>query len=373
MLGGLVGKSAEWVKAVEKGRLLPPRLSMLERISAALRVPLPDLVGNESPQIQALTGPAHAALAGVRSAINAQPSPTVAQAGLNELSERVSTAWRARHASPEHRTTLGALPPALIRDTRTASAVCGGAQRRIALGLESDVLGLTQMFLAYQPAAELLWRVAERSMVTAQESGDAHARAMAAWFMIEALRDAGDWDSAMEVNRSALDDAERHAEGGADVVAMIGALHTLAALTAARAGEEGRARRHRNNAEQVVRRLPSGYVHRWTWFSPEVAGFYALSVAVELRKGAEAVCAAGHVDPAAIASRQRRARHLVEVARAHHLRADAEAALGAVRKAMDAAPETVRYNAHARRIVLDLCGDATRRGAAGRLAAEIGL
>jgi transcriptional regulator with XRE-family HTH domain len=37
VLGGLVEKSPEWVKAVENGRLLPPRLPMLCRIAKALR------------------------------------------------------------------------------------------------------------------------------------------------------------------------------------------------------------------------------------------------------------------------------------------------------------------------------------------------
>ena len=35
VLGGLVGRSAEWVKAVETGRLQVPRLPMLLRIARA--------------------------------------------------------------------------------------------------------------------------------------------------------------------------------------------------------------------------------------------------------------------------------------------------------------------------------------------------
>lgn len=38
VLGGLVGRSAEWVKAVETGRLQVPRLPMLLRIARALNV-----------------------------------------------------------------------------------------------------------------------------------------------------------------------------------------------------------------------------------------------------------------------------------------------------------------------------------------------
>ncbi len=371
VLGGLVGKSAEWVKAIEKGRLLPPRLPMLERIATVLRVPLSDLVGEESPQIRTLSGPAHNALPQVRAAVNAVPQAGVTPA-LDELAVRVATAWKARHASPDHRTTLGELLPSLIRDARTASSVHTGPARRRAYALEADVLGLTQMYVAFQPAAELLWRVAERAMITSQESGDAHSRAVASWFMVEALREAGDWDSAMDVNLTAIHDAEEHVNGHDDLVAMVGALHSVAALTAARAGAEGQAWRHWDTAELVMRRIPN-HVHPQTWFSPSVVGFYKLSVAVELRKGPEAVRTASRIDPETITSRPRRARHLIEVARAHALRADADAALGAVQAAVAAAPETVRYNSHARRIVLELRDDSAQRSAAGQLAAKIGL
>lgn len=372
VVAGLVGRSTEWLRSIETGRRQPPRLDMLERLASVLKVPLSDLVGEQFPQIRALSGPAHSALAEVRAAVNAQPALD-AVPNLGELEARVATAWKARHASPDHRTTVGALLPGLLRDTKTATAVLTGPPRQRAYALEADTLGLAQMFIAYQPAHDLLWRVAERATFTAQESGDPHARAVAAWFMVEALRDGGDWDSAMDVNLAAIDDAERHVNGDENLVAMVGALHTVAALTAARAGEEGRAWRHQDAADAVMRRLPPEHVHPRTWFSPAVVGFYALSLSVELRKGPAAVRTAARIDPAQITSRPRRARHLVEVARAHHLRADSQSALDAVAAAIEAAPETVRYNSYARQIVLDLREDSARRSKAGHLAAKIGL
>lgn len=373
VLAGLLGMSVEWVRSMEKGRRQPPRIGMLEQIATALKVPLADIVGSQSQQIRDLSGPAHSALSDVRAAVNAPPSLNIAPPNLDELELRVATAWKARHASPDHRTALGQLLPGLIRDSRTASTLHDAGARRRAYGIESDVLGLAQMYVAFQPAAELLWRIAERAQITAQESADAHSRAVAAWFLVEALREGGDWDSAMDVNLAAIDDAERHVNGDLNLVAMVGALHTVAALTAARAGEEGRAWRHHDTAEQVVRRLPAGLVHPRTWFSSNVVGFYALSISVELRKGADAVRTASRIDADAITSRPRRARHLVEVARAHYLRGDANAALDAVGDAIQAAPETVRYSSYARAIVLDLRDDSGRRSRAGQLGSKIGL
>jgi len=52
-LGGLVGRSAEWVKSIEKGRLQMPRLDMLTQLAAALGCDLAELVGGKHPIIVA--------------------------------------------------------------------------------------------------------------------------------------------------------------------------------------------------------------------------------------------------------------------------------------------------------------------------------
>jgi transcriptional regulator with XRE-family HTH domain len=376
VLGGLVGKSAEWVKAVEKGKILPPRLPMLDKLAVVLKVPLGDLIGSHEEELHALAAPGHTALPAVRTALNEYTlAPDSPPPQLDELAIRVAAAWRARHSSPDHRTVLGGLLPGLIRETRLAVRTHEGVPRRQAQALAADVLGLTQMYLAYQPAAELLWRVADRAMGNAEESGDPHAIGGAAWFLVEALRDAGDWDTAMAVNLDALRAVEPHlADAGTDLLAMWGSLHTVAALTAARAGEEGRAWRHWDEANRVAQRLPAGYVHPRTWFSPPVVGFYGVSVAVELRKGHEALRQAARVAPDSIASRPRRARHLIEVARGHHLKADAAATVATLRAAFAAAPETIRYNGYARQITLELLdGHPELRPDVRDLAAKIGL
>lgn len=376
VVGGLVGRSPEWVKAIETGRLLPPRLPMLDRLARILNVSVADLVGDPSLPPDPVTAPGHAALPAVRDAINRypigsdQPPPD-----LELLAERIAAAWRARHGAPDHRTVLGGLLPGLIRDTQHAVRGHDGAQRRQAQALLADLLGLAQMFIAYQPDAALLWRVTDRALVAAHESGNLAAIAAATWFAMEAYRDAGDWDTAMAINLDVLGVVEpRLPAGDVDLLALYGALQTGAAFTAARMGEEGRAWRHFDQADEVSRRLPSGYAHPWTWFSTPVVGFYAVSVNVELQKGGEALRSARNVPPDSITSRPRRARHVIEVARGHRLRADHAATLAALRLAYETAPETIRYNSYARRMTLDLLeGPAPLRRDARDLAVKVGL
>jgi transcriptional regulator with XRE-family HTH domain len=376
VVGGLVGRSPEWVKAIETGRLLPPRLPMLDKLARILNVSVADLAGDPSMPPDPIVAPGHAALPAVREAISRYPLSSAAPPpDLELLGERIAAAWRARHGAPDHRTVIGALLPDLIRDAQLAVRGHDEAQRRRAQSLQADLLGLAQMFIAYQPDAALVWRVTDRAVVAAHESGDVTAIAGATWFAMEAYRDAGDWDTAMMINLDVLGIVEpRLASGTVDLLALYGALQTGAAFTAARMGEEGRAWRHFDQAAEVARRLPAGYAHPRTWFSSPVVGFYEVSVNVELQKGGEALRAARKVPPDSITSTPRRARHIIEVARGYRLRAAHSATLAALRLAYETAPETIRYNSYARQMTLDLLeGPAAVRRDARDLAVKVGL
>ncbi|MFI2711229.1 helix-turn-helix domain-containing protein [Micromonospora sp. NPDC018662] len=376
VLGGLVGRSAEWIKAVETDRILPPRVHMLDRIARALKVDVSALVGELSDRSAVVNGPEHPALASVRDAVNRFPrSADVPPEPLSSLRARLDAAWRARHQASDHRTVLGGLLPGLLRDAQRAALAYEAGDRRQAQALLAETLGLAQMFLAYQPAAELLWRVADRAMVAAQESGDPEAVAGAGWFLCQVHRDAGDWDTAMAVTLDILSGLEpRIADANTNLLALWGAVNFEAAYTAARAGEEGRAWRFWDRADAVASHLPAGFYQPQTSFSRVVMGAHAVTVAVELQKSGEAVRQARRHDAAAIPSRPRRARHLIEVARAHYGKNDKEAAVAFLGQAYESAPETIRFNGYARQITLDLLdGPRSTRDEARDLAMKVGL
>lgn len=128
-------------------------------------------------------------------------------------------------------------------------------------------------------------------------------------------------------------------------------------------------------ARAAAERLPADYYHPVTSFSRAVMGAHAVTVAVELHAGAESVRQAAAADTATIPSRPRRARHRIEEARGYQLDGQAEAALAALGKAYQAAPETVRYNGYARRIVLEETEskNSAQRRRASELAVRIGV
>lgn len=381
VLAGLLGKSPSWVKQVENGTLHTPGLPMILRVAEVLRVRnLGELTGDQTMSVDLFMGPGHAKLPAVRDAIDAFPfAPDREAPSAAHLSARLASAWSARHSAPNHREVIGGLLPGLIRDAQLAVRQADRAsERRAAQAVLAEVYGLSQFFLAYQPDSALLWRAAERGMVAAQESGDPHAIGLASWLTAQAHRDSGPahFDAADAVTLKTL----RYLtpllpDASDDVRAIAGALEFEAGYTAARRGDTGTAWRYWDTARKMAKRLPADYFHPATSFSLAVMGAHAVTVAVELHAGGESVRQAAKADARTIPSRPRRARHRIEEARGYQLDGQPETALATLDKAYEAAPETIRYNGYARRIILEETESKSpvQRQRAAELAVKIGV
>lgn len=377
-LGGLVCRSGSWVRSLETGRLKTPKLPLVLRLAEVLRVrDLSDLTGDQSMHVNLFTGPGHPRFAAVREALNSlQLGPAEAPPAAH-MSARLARAWQARHSAPNHRDVIGSLLPDLIRDAQSAVRVAATiADRKAAQASLAEVYFLAQFFCAYQPDAPLVWRVAERGMMAAQDSEDPHAIGLAAWLTTQAHRESTHLDAADAVTMETLRYLEPLLpDASTDVRAVAGALTVEAGLTAARRGETGTAWRYWDEARRLAEGLPAGYFHPVTSFSRAVIGAHAVTVAVETHAGGESVRQAARAEAEAIPSRPRRARHRIEQARAYHLDRQPDVALATLAQAHEAAPETVQYNGHARRIILEEAEakNADRRRRASELAARMGL
>ncbi|MFD8143824.1 helix-turn-helix domain-containing protein [Streptomyces sp. NPDC059708] len=378
-LGGLLGRSGSWVKAVETGRLRTPHLPLVLRVAEVLRVRnLSELTGDQSPHTDLFAGPGHPRFAAVREALNSLNLGSTREAPpAAHLTARLSRAWSARHSSPDHREVVGALLPDLIRDAQASVRQSNTvADRKAAQARLAETYFLAQFFCAYQPDAPLVWRVAERGMTAAQDSEDPHAIGLAAWLTTQAHRDSAHYEAADAVTHETLryltpllPDATK------DVRAVAGALTVEAGLTAARRGETGTAWHHWDQARLLAETLPRTYFHPVTSFSRAVIAAHAVTVAVELHAGGESVRQSARAESETIPSRPRRARHRIEQARAYHLDAQPDVALATLAQAHATAPDTVRYNGYARRIILEEteAKSPSRRRRASDLAARLGL
>ncbi|MFD8706856.1 helix-turn-helix domain-containing protein [Kitasatospora sp. NPDC059648] len=379
VLAGLLGRSEGWLKAVEKGRLQPPRLPMLVRIAELLQVTdLSELTGSAvSIPLALFSAEAHPALAVVRRAVD---SASLGLAGggrvpdLDHVAAALAAGWAARANRGDHRTALAELLPGLVTSAAAAAGHPEVADQRRAAALYAGALNLVQMYVSYQGDGHLLWRTTERALATARASGSAAAVGQAAWFTVEALRAGGQWESAQLLGEEALRLLTPVRQDSPELAAAWAAMAWQVATTHARAGEGGNAWHWVDRAEAVARTLPDGWWSAPTSASAAASVMHAVTVAVELRQPATALNWASRLAPSAIPSRPRRARHLIEVARAHQLQRQPERTVEALTEAAATAAETVRWNGEAHGLVRELLdGPASVRPAARQLAEVAGI
>jgi transcriptional regulator with XRE-family HTH domain len=383
VLGGLLGKSAEWVKAVETGRLQPPRLDMLLRIAELLGVrDLSELTGDHRLSVAHFGKARHEALDAVTRAlsdyaINPQEDCEPATAGA--LSSRVAHAWELWHGSKRQRTAVSVVLPGLLHDGRDAARRLDGADRRRALVALAESYHLSQLFLSFQPCPDLVMLCGDRAMTAAQDADDPQAIAGAAWYLNHVFRDAGE-QSAARIEIAASAARLLRPEESAEDLSRWGLLQLACALSYARTGHSGDAWRHWDEASRAAYALGRDYAHPYLIFGPGMVDAYAVTMNADLMQAGHAIQQSGRLDLAAMPSSTRRSFHLIESARARSLRTrssrpDPVAIMALLQNAWNESPDTARYNYFTRSYVGEAVekGDRMIRGQAQVLASAIGV
>lgn len=376
VLGGLVGRSAEWVKAVETGRLQTPRLPMLIRIAQVLGInDLADLTG-EQRMLLSYTKSAHEALPKITEALTSYPidlrdtEPVPAA----DLAARVRQAWDLWHGARNQRTAIAVVLPGLLHDARISARLLDGNDRRRALRALAETYHLAQLFLSFQPVPELIHLTGDRAMQAAQDADDPHAIAAAAWYLNHVFRDAGERHEARVELAAQAARLLRPEQGGEDL-ARWGLLHLAIALSYAKTGREGEAWHYWDRAAEAARALGGDYTHPYLIFGTGMVEAYAVTMHADLVQGKKAVQQADRLRLASMPSATRRSFHLIETARAYSLRNEHVATVHLLKKAYEESPDTIRFNLFARSIVLELseAGGATIRDDVLDLKEKLGL
>lgn len=346
VLGGLVGRSPEWVKAIENSRLKTPRLPLLMRLADVLGVQdLAELTGDDRVTAATATKTAHDALPAVREALTTyrlsgrDEEPDTA----DELAQRVTQAWAMWHGSGGHRTRVAAVLPDLLADCQHSARALEGGNRRRALVALAETYHLAQLYLSFQPAPELVMLTGDRSMAAAQDADSPRAMSSAAWYMNHVFRDAGERHEARVDLAMKAADLLRPEDAPEDL-ARWGLLHLAAALSYAKVGRRGDAERFWDRANDAARRLGDDYSHPYLIFGRGMVDAYAITMRADLVRPGEAVDAANAVDVASMPSATRRAFHQIEQARAYSMQGESVAVVTLLRRAFDTSPETVRFN-----------------------------
>jgi len=136
-------------------------------------------------------------------------------------------------------------------------------------------------------------------------------------------------------------------------MSLRGGLTLQRAVTAARVNDPDAAYGHLELASQIARRLGEGRNDYNTEFGPANVGLQEVAIAVDLGDAGRALRAAAVVDTSGL-SAERRARLLIETARAHAQRRQASEAVATLLRAEQITPELVHGHPLVRQLVSDL-------------------
>jgi transcriptional regulator with XRE-family HTH domain len=354
-LARLIGRSVAWVSQVERGVRRVDRMSVLETVAAALEVPLAELAA-EAPVVAAVieelpgAGGLRLVLSGahaLRAMLDGRRPPA-----LSTLRTKSRKAWELAHAG--RYTDLTELLRGLVPDLETAARAVPESQRAEVFELMATTYQACSAALAKLGEPEAAWIAADRAMAAAERAGNPMLVAAGAFRLVFVFLAARHFDQAEETAHTAADALRLLAEqGDPQAMSLWGALTLQRALIASRVNDSDAAYSHLEQARLMAGRLGEGRNDFNTEFGPANVGLHEIAVAVELGDAGRALHAAATVDTSGL-SAERRARMLIDVARAHAQRRQVSEAVAALKEAEDITPEQVRAHEVVRKLVSDL-------------------
>ncbi len=219
------------------------------------------------------------------------------------------------------------------------------------------------MAVAYQACAaalarlgetEAAWVAADRAMAAAERAGNLVLVAAGAHRLASVFLGAQRYELAEETARTTIDALDGLAAlGDPDAVALCGGLTLLRAAVAARAGRLSAAYGQLARARHLAARLGGQRAGGFPEFGPECVALYEIAVSVDLGDAGHALRVAAATDLTRL-SPGRRARTLIDVARAHALREQVDDAVRALAAAEAEGTCYVTASGRARKVIADL-------------------
>jgi aldehyde:ferredoxin oxidoreductase len=136
-------------------------------------------------------------------------------------------------------------------------------------------------------------------------------------------------------------------------MSLWGGLTLQRAVAASRVNEADAAYEHLARARDIAERLGEGRNDYNTEFGPANVALHEIAVAVEVGDAGQALRVAASVDPSGL-SAGRRARMLIDVARAHTQRRHVDEATSVLLEAETVTPEQIQNHRVVRQLVSDL-------------------
>jgi tetratricopeptide (TPR) repeat protein len=328
---------------------------VLEALAAALDVPLAELAA-DAPVVAAVTeeppgaGDLRLVLSGahaLRAMLNGRRPATI-----STLRTKTRKAWELTHAG--RYTELTDLLRSLVPDLETAARAVPEEQRAEVCELLATTYQACSAALAKLGEPEAAWIAADRAMAAAERAGNPMLVAAGAYRLVFVFINARHYDQAEETARTAAEALWPMADqGDPQAMSLWGGLTLQRAVVAAHVNDPDTAYNQLERASQIAARLGEGRGEYNTEFGPAYVRLQEIAVAVELGDAGRALRAAAAVDASGL-SAERRARMLIDVARARAQRRQVQEAVAALLQAEAITPEQVRGHALVRQLVSDL-------------------
>ncbi|MEO3873569.1 helix-turn-helix transcriptional regulator [Nonomuraea sp. B12E4] len=307
------GCTPRHIELIEHGKRTPS-LPLLREIAKVLGVRTAVLLG-EAPRDS--HEPSRPQISDIERALFTCRSmaPDIEPPDVEQLSERVAAARNAWFTSTRRYSILMAALPSLITDAENLAL----ERTPSAYSVATDAYLLARGVLKHLRRVDLAHLAAERAMRFGEESADPLMTAWAYWSLGQSMLSDDMHQIAYDIARRGIELLEPHvADGDERHVKAFGALHLLAAIGAARSGDEDEARETiRGPAARLAEHVAdcSG-VYDLAFFGPTNVAIHMASLENDTGRPEAVLRIADDIDLRGTPSIERRTTHLWHVARA---------------------------------------------------------
>ncbi|MEU9142000.1 helix-turn-helix transcriptional regulator [Streptomyces sp. NPDC048404] len=359
-LGGLIGRSEDWVSKVERGVIPVDKLSVLLEISRVLDIrDLTELTGRSI----ALTPDGsreHESVPAIRRALNtisSQLGSDLPGSSLTpaELTERVDQAWQTYEREVDRYAIVGPQLPTLLAEANDAARQASTADEAEVTRALISLYHLLQVFLRRVGEHGLSRVSADRALQLADQSGDPVLIGASAWNVSLVLTTMGDVAESADLARSAIEITAPGDNPSPELLSVHGALHLVASVASMRDSRAPAAWDLLHEADRIARRAGVDRNDWRTAFGPTNVAMHGVHLAGEEGDAAEALRLADSIeDENPVLPLERRTRYLVEVMNANRLRQDDYGTLYMIGRIRKTSPEEVKFFPLVREAVRDL-------------------
>lgn len=373
VLAGLVGRSAEWIRQVEREERTVDRLSVLLRLAEVLKISdVSGFLGAALPRPRQTTTP-QVPLTELRELLyqprlHGHSGIRPPEADLDQLRREVGETWNTWRDSPTRYTSTLHRLPNLIRKADELGDTAD------ADGLVADTYRLAATVLRRLGDLPLALLTAERAVAAARRSND-HLNLITCGAAFAAtMLSLGFPDRACHLYVALLHEMRNRRLDTPLELSLYGALQLAAAESAAATDDQAAAENLLDQARHTAERLGQDGDDRTAGlgaagfgaagfgvagigaagFGPTDVDIHAIRVSLTFGRLRQALRTAETLDADRIPSRERRASHYITVARVHHREHNTFGAIFSALKAETACPEEIRYDREARELVQDL-------------------